>query len=525
MNDLVKHIIYLCIILSCTPAHGQQGFFVPTQGNVFFSGDSASIFSNVLNKGKLGLGKKAFVHFKGHQWENDPVSAITDENNQTTGSTGVISFSDTLPQLIIGGYNSVTRSGATFGNLQISNGSGVLLNSGTTKIRNELSLQKGLLYLNGNILVVGDGSPGLISGFDSAHFIVSNNSPGSGLLIREYIRARDGMVVFPMGSRQFAYTPAAVMVSSGAGDDYYATVFESVYSGATSGSNMLRQSVNKTWEIGKRSTTVSSAQIVLQHLNEDEGTLFVANRKKAYVTSFVNSHWDKGDPQSAPVAGFLTSGNSISSSGANGRWFKMQGGNSGYYTKLYSDSIIEKTKVWLSGYRKDEKTIEVYWFTKPEVNNSYFIVQRRLSNENDFISIDTIYTKASDGNSQDYLRYSINDPNKYRGLSYYRLIVVNKDGSQTYTDIIVVGAKAGGNELLMWPNPSTGRFRVGITGYASIQYVVVWNVIGQKLLQEPVNDRAIIEMQLNRPPGTYLVGFITFSGQVVDTKKLIIIPY
>ena len=412
-----------------------------------------------------------------------------------------------------------------FGNIQINNKTGVFLTDGSAKIRNELNFHRGSVYLNDNILVVGDGSPGIISGFDSSKFIVTGNSSGSGILLRENIRTKDKLVVFPIGSHRFDYTPAAVVVSAGAGDDYYASVFDGVRANVVSGDPMTTQSVNKTWQVGKRSNRQSSVQILLQHRNDNEGLAFKENRERAYVSAFVNGQWDKSTTPSAPVPGFLNMHGIDFSSGVNGRWFKLTEGADHYYTKFSSDTGTAKTKVFLSGYRKDPKLVEVYWFTKPEVNNDYFIVQRRFGSDEAFINIDTVYTKAPDGNSTDYLRYSLNDLNNYNGLSYYRLIVRSRDGASFFSETVVVGAKAGGNELLMWPNPSTGRFRVGITGYAAIKYVVVWDIIGQKVLQEPVNDRSIIELQLNRPPGTYLVGFVSFSGQIVETKKLIIVPY
>jgi hypothetical protein len=53
---------------------------------------------------------------------------------------------------------------------------------------------------------------------------------------------------------------------------------------------------------------------------------------------------------------------------------------------------------------------------------------------------------------------------------------------------------------------------------------VIWNTIGQTIHREEVNERGIIEMQL-RTPGTYMVGFISFGGQIMDTKKLVITGY
>ncbi|WP_315819014.1 hypothetical protein [Paraflavitalea speifideaquila] len=70
--------------------------------------------------------------------------------------------------------------------------------------------------------------------------------------MRENIRAADDLVVFPLGSHAHQYTPAAIRNRSITGDDFYVTVFDSVKSMAINGTNLVAESVNKTWEKGKR---------------------------------------------------------------------------------------------------------------------------------------------------------------------------------------------------------------------------------------------------------------------------------
>jgi hypothetical protein len=166
----------------------------------------------------------------------------------------------------------------------------------------------------------------------------------------------------------------------------------------------------------------------------------------------------------------------------------------------------------------------VYWTTKPEINNNYFVVQRRFSNQTDYTNINTVPSKALNGTSFDFLNYTMNDPNNYTGITYYRLMLVDYSGRISYSNIVPVGRTPGGNQLLVWPNPSSGRFFVGISTAAAIKTIVIWDVVGRKLKEEQVNDRSIIEMYLPIP-GTYIVGFISFSGQVMEGQKLLIRGY
>ena len=67
---------------------------------------------------------------------------------------------------------------------------------------------------------------------------------------------------------------------------------------------------------------------------------------------------------------------------------------------------------------------------------------------------------------------------------------------------------------------SAQQLRLGNQPYG-IEKSAVWNVIGQKVMEEMVNGRNIIPLEI-RTPGTYLVGSITFGGRVIETKKVII---
>ncbi len=169
-------------------------------------------------------------------------------------------MTDSFRQQLKGGYNVAAKSGPAFYNLRIQNSMGVELAESNAKSRNAITLSDGLVYLNDYILAVGDNNPGSIKGFNSYRYFVTGNQPGHGLLLRENIRNTDGQVIFPVGSRASAYTPAAVRNNSGFGDDYYVNVFDSVKSSVFSGNSLADKSVNKTWRSGKDSALALTRQ-------------------------------------------------------------------------------------------------------------------------------------------------------------------------------------------------------------------------------------------------------------------------
>ncbi|MCS3801940.1 T9SS type A sorting domain-containing protein [Niastella sp. OAS944] len=170
---------------------------------------------------------------------------------------------------------------------------------------------------------------------------------------------------------------------------------------------------------------------------------------------------------------------------------------------------------------KDANTVNVYWTTNPEVNIRYFVVERRFSNEANFIGRDSMGSRAFNGYSNTFLKYINDDANNYTGISYYRLKLVDYSGGISYTKVVPVGGKPGGYQLLVWPNPTARDFYVGVNGAIDVKYVVIWNVLGQMVHRELVNERGVIPSHINLP-GTYFVGFISEGGQLLQTKKLLV---
>lgn len=533
MLHCTRYTIFFLVLICCTGiGFAQSGFYVPAAGKIFFNGDTATIFSNVINMGKMGVGQKAVVNFTGKLWVNDPLAMITDESNNGEGANGIgglVRFRGDSVQQLDAGYNAATRTGPTFAKLELQNKLGMQLVSSSAKIRQQLHLQNGLFYLQNNILVVGDGNPGSITGYDSSRYIITANTAASGLLIRENITVADGMVTFPIGSKAYSYTPAAIRaLATSAGDDYYANVFDGTKRNAVSGDNLTDSSANTTWEIGKRFRPgQDEVEIYLQHKAETEGAYFRENRVNSYIAFYNNNVWDTASPPVNIPSGYLTSGPPIENSYVHNRTFTNTLPATGYFTKLVNKAGIPlpKTNLVFNGYRVNANTVFTYWATKPEVNIKYFVVQRRLDNETDFSNRDTVQSKAPNGFSNVLLRYSNDDYNPHTSYSYYRLMMVDYNGNISYSNIIVVGGVHNKLLVKIWPNPSpTGRFFVGINTPLVVKSIVVWDVLGQKLMEEQVINRNVIPMYLPRP-GSYFIGFFAEAGHVLETHKLIITGY
>lgn len=515
---MTRYIIYntLIALLLCLKATAQQGFYVPASGKIFFIGDSATIFSSVNNQGNLGIGKNAIVNFSGKSWNNSSQAQITDNSNNGTGISGeggwLRFMSDSIKQQISGGYNAATHTGPSFTKIKVDNKLGIELLNGSAKTRNEISFGQGHFFLNDNILVLGNNDPGKINGYDSVRYFVTGNHPDRGLLVRENVRRRDGTVVFPVGSLSRSYTPAAIRNLTATGDDYFVSVFDSVRVNGVSGNTLVNESVNKTWQVGKsKHPNTGITEVSLQHLINNEGNVFAGNRQYAYVSQQINGQWDIGQPQSLPVGG------------VNKRTLLASIDQHSLFTK-FTGSNTPNTAAWLwfNAYRLDSIRVRTYWRTRPEINIHHFVVERRLSTETAFKPVGTVASQAINGYSTVTLNYQLIDiPNRDKGISFYRLRSVLYDSSFSFSDTIAVGPAPGEYSIMIWPNPSPGDFFLSIHKTLPAKAVVIWNAIGQKVKEEAVNNRNIIPLFLPIQ-GTYFVGIVLTTGEIVETKKLII---
>lgn len=528
MKIIAGNIILLCCLLfqSVLLNAQQQGVYVPKKGKVYFSADTSTIFSNVINHGKLGLGKDAVVNFKGKRWENSADAQITDATNGGEGINGVgglIRFiADSMRQQLVGGYNAATKTGASFYNLQVQNAAGLELMDGNAKVRNEITLSGGLVYLNENILSIGHNNPGVIKGYSEARYFVTNNSSGNSALVRENIKSANGIVPFPIGTSS-GYTPAAIKSNSSKGDDYYANVFDGTKSKLYTGLDLSAKGVKKTWELGKiYRPNEDGVEVYLQHLDKDEGTQFTAAKSNSYVAQYEAENWDEVYPQSFPGPGFLTSGAVQSNSGLNKRELKALSTRS-YFTKLAGKGSVIKTNLWFNAYRVDKDRVRVLWKTNPEVNVDYFVVQRRLANETIFSNLDTVASKAINNISTTGLDYTTFDNNGYTGVSFYRLLMKFKGNDSVYSRIVAVGAKQGPYNVMLWPNPTLDRFYVALNTTLPVKTLVIYNVLGQKMYEVNVEGISVVEVKGHHlRPGTYFVTLYGNTGTVLETKKLII---
>ncbi len=75
------------------------------------------------------------------------------------------------------------------------------------------------------------------------------------------------------------------------------------------------------------------------------------------------------------------------------------------------------------------------------------------------------------------------------------------------------------NQFTISPNPAHTTFTISTTAQLQNAQVEIYNVVGEKLYSEPLNNRASCIVHCALPPGIYFVTFQTNEGRV--TRKLV----
>ena len=100
------------------------------------------------------------------------------------------------------------------------------------------------------------------------------------------------------------------------------------------------------------------------------------------------------------------------------------------------------------------KKADINWSTGVEINNDYFDILR----SDNGLNFETIGRVKGSGNSTNVNYYSFQDSDPLPGVSYYRLLQVDFDGTQNPSAIVAVINTSGGfdlSEVHVSPNPVT----------------------------------------------------------------------
>ena len=150
------------------------------------------------------------------------------------------------------------------------------------------------------------------------------------------------------------------------------------------------------------------------------------------------------------------------------------------------------------------KTSELKWKSESEVNMSLYELQRSRDGVN-FSPIAIVFSKGAQRNE-----YNYTDINPFNGQNFYRLKMIDIDGTYTYSNIIVIHfGEIKNNNIVIAPNPVKTNINLQMTALEQGAYKIeITNAIGQlqftkKINVSQYNQKETIPCTATMKPGIY----------------------
>lgn len=159
------------------------------------------------------------------------------------------------------------------------------------------------------------------------------------------------------------------------------------------------------------------------------------------------------------------------------------------------------------------------WQTTEEVSSSYFNVERSADGQ-DFYSIAKV---AAAGNSDVLKNYNYQDAGiANAGLAevYYRLKEVDKNGSESYSKIVLITLQQNDKVIKLSPNPAQAEAKLELNGFTAGVMVTVTDMAGKTVWKQEKLTNGVYTLQLgNLASGVYIVTVRDKNG--INSLKLV----
>jgi len=157
--------------------------------------------------------------------------------------------------------------------------------------------------------------------------------------------------------------------------------------------------------------------------------------------------------------------------------------------------------------------IILQWETAQETNSRHYTIQRAA----DAIHFSSLGTVAATGNSSIKTSYHFTDTHPCYGSACYRLSMIDIDGTQTFSPVLIVGATEKPDRVTLSPNPVSGQLFISNDNQEQTA-VVLFSATGNIVKKYPGNT-ASIDMSIY-PDGIYFLAITdrlkgTFTKQVL----------
>lgn len=167
------------------------------------------------------------------------------------------------------------------------------------------------------------------------------------------------------------------------------------------------------------------------------------------------------------------------------------------------------------------KKVKLNWKASEDQGSYEYKVERSTDNNN-WAVVTSIAANGTNGT----FSYEAEDPNPAKGISYYRIRMVEAAGINRVSAVKIITVKSLDIVLGLAPNPATDRTRIymesPVAGDATVQLLSMQGTIIVSKIQRAVQGQNNIELLLpeSLSAGSYIVR-VSLNGEIVN-KKLVV---
>ena len=165
---------------------------------------------------------------------------------------------------------------------------------------------------------------------------------------------------------------------------------------------------------------------------------------------------------------------------------------------------------------RTKQNVSLQWSTDVEMDTKEFIVEKTESN--DYTAVGTVQAV---GNSSLKNTYFFTDINKSTLKSFYRLKIVDLNGTITYSEIKMVKGGETNNDVVVFPNPVRANAKLFISGDFLNSALQIIDLSGKVL--KNINNIVVNSIDLSGlHSGTYLLRITNKKTNIIINKAITI---
>ena len=160
------------------------------------------------------------------------------------------------------------------------------------------------------------------------------------------------------------------------------------------------------------------------------------------------------------------------------------------------------------------------WETTNEINSSHFNIQRSIDGVN-FIAIGAVTSKG--GGNYEYID-NLSTISQQPATVYYRLQMVDKDGSFTFSKAVAVSLTKQQSALTIFPNPVQQNLYVQLAVIKAEKLTLQVIDLQGKILQQQLVDVVIGNTSISINTGALAKGdyVLVVKGSEISQQKLFV---